>query len=352
LWGPSPLRSGVDPDYITMVVDKTVDTIRRASGDLVAVQASYGTAQDDTLLRDSRLPHVPDGIIRTIQFKRVDNGQNHALMVDWSCHPEAMGPRNTQLTADFPHATVALLKQHYQCPVVYFTSACGGLMTTPKGRIHDADGNELHEGDFEYCRVYGEEVGRLAITALDSATELNMKPLQFAAKPISVPMENRVYQLGKIVGLLDREARVWTGDMYQRGDLVSVKNASELAALETEVSYLRMGELSVVGIPGEIYPESVYGTFQEPADSNADFPDAPLEKSIVELIPDQKFMQIGLANDEIGYIIPLRQWDELSPYAYDRKDAQYGEGNSVGKQAAPILMQALEDRIREVTAAE
>ena len=36
-------------------------------------------------------------------------------------------------------------------------------------------------------------------------------------------------------------------------------------------------------------------------------------------------MLIGLANDEVGYIIPKRQWDEKPPFCYGRQKAQYGK---------------------------
>ncbi len=51
-------------------------------------------------------------------------------------------------------------------------------------------------------------------------------------------------------------------------------------------------------------------------------------------------MLIGLANDEIGYIIPKRQWDEKPPFCYGRKKAQYGEENSLGPDTAPLLCKA------------
>jgi hypothetical protein len=51
-------------------------------------------------------------------------------------------------------------------------------------------------------------------------------------------------------------------------------------------------------------------------------------------------MVIGLANDELGYIIPRSQWDEKPPFAYARKEAQYGEVNSVGDRVAPTLGEA------------
>jgi hypothetical protein len=72
-----------------------------------------------------------------------------------------------------------------------------------------------------------------------------------------------------------------------------------------------------------------------------DFPEAPLEPTIAELMPSPRWLCVGLANDEIGYIIPKRQWDKDAPFAYGRERSQYGEINSCGFEVAPIVMQAL-----------
>jgi hypothetical protein len=56
---------------------------------------------------------------------------------------------------------------------------------------------------------------------------------------------------------------------------------------------------------------------------------------------------LGLANDEIGYIIPRRQWDKHEPYAYGKEHGQYGEINSCGSLTAPIIMAALKLRVAE-----
>ena len=58
-------------------------------------------------------------------------------------------------------------------------------------------------------------------------------------------------------------------------------------------------------------------------------------------------MVIGLANDEIGYIIPKRQWDEKPPYCYGRKKPQYGEINSLGPETAPLICQAFKDLVAD-----
>jgi hypothetical protein len=60
----------------------------------------------------------------------------------------------------------------------------------------------------------------------------------------------------------------------------------------------------------------------------------------------------GLANDELGYIVPKRQWDTKPPFAYGRKDPQYGEENSCGPEIAPILYGALKRRVAEATGAK
>jgi hypothetical protein len=56
-------------------------------------------------------------------------------------------------------------------------------------------------------------------------------------------------------------------------------------------------------------------------------------------------MLIGLADDEIGYIIPKAEWDEKAPYLQNAKKAWYGEENSVGPDAATRIAAAMQDLV-------
>jgi hypothetical protein len=56
----------------------------------------------------------------------------------------------------------------------------------------------------------------------------------------------------------------------------------------------------------------------------------------------------GLANDEIGYIVPKSQWDEKKPFTYKRDGAPYGEVNSLGPETAPALHQHLKELLNEL----
>ncbi|HUE69785.1 MAG TPA: hypothetical protein VMP01_02755 [Pirellulaceae bacterium] len=364
IWGRTAFHRGVDDDYIALVVERVVQAVEKASQSLTPVTAAYGTAEDESLLGDSRQPIVKDGVLRVLRFDSLHKPEAQAkeriatektpagILVQWNCHPEALGPRNQLVTADFPWATVEALRKKYNCPIVYMTGAVGGLMAPPRGgRIKDAAGNELREGDYEYARVYGEEVAALAAKAVDAAQPIELSPFVVSARPIAVPLTNVLYRAARVAGVLQRDGLVWTGDFEQPGEPIVGDNADKPTAVQSEVAYLRLGELHVACIPGEIYPELVYGKYQEPADPGADFPDAPLEPSVESLMPGPKWMLFGLANDEVGYIIPKRQWDKTPPYAYGREQPQYGEINSCGPDVAPVLMEALRRRVAEATTA-
>jgi len=107
----------------------------------------------------------------------------------------------------------------------------------------------------------------------------------------------------------------------------------------------RLAQLDVAAIPGEIYPELVLDQVQYPVDPGADFPDAPIELAIYKQLRGPHRIIVGLAGDEIGYIIPKRQWDVKPPFCYGRKKDQYGEENSLGPNTAPLLCQAFKDLV-------
>jgi len=347
IWGRGPFHRGVNEDYLDLVVERVVACVKQAAEKLATATAAYGTAEDETLLNDSRLPIVKDGVLRVIKLTRSGSGEAAGLLVQWNCHPESLGSRNLQITADFPWATVAALEKQYRCPVIYLSGAVGGLMGLPRGRIFDPPGQELKQGTFEYAQKYGEEVAALAAKAERTSQPIGLAPFVVSAKAITVPVQNSLYRAARAVGVLQRDGFVWTGDFRQFGEPMTAEKADLPSAIESEVAYVRLGELNVACIPGELYPELVYGKFQEPVEPNADFPDAPKEPAVAELMPGPKWLLLGLANDELGYIIPRRQWDKSPPYAYNKDGGQYGEVNSCGSEIAPIIMEALKQRIAD-----
>jgi hypothetical protein len=345
LWGPNPFKSGVDSAYMKHVEAQIVQAVRQAEKACQPVAVRIGTASAPELLHDNREPYVKHDELVALQFTHATTKANLGVVVQWNCHPETLDSKNTAISSDFVGYTVQEVAEKYKCPVVYLTGTVGGLMTSLKVPLHDEQGQPLADGTFEKTERYGREVGRLAGRALAKAKPVRLDPIEVKSRAVFLPMHNKLYLLARQLGVLPRDAFLWTGDPA-KAEPVEGNPAGKTLALKTEIAWLRLGELDVAAIPGEIYPELVLDKVQDPPDPGADFPDAPIEPAIYKQLAGPYRMMIGLANDEIGYIIPKRQWDENPPFCYGRQKPQYGEQNSVGPETAPILCRAFAELVK------
>ncbi|MBP3956551.1 neutral/alkaline non-lysosomal ceramidase N-terminal domain-containing protein [Gemmata sp. G18] len=345
LWGPTPIQTGIDADYQKKVETGCANAVRAADKARTPATVRIGKASAPELLLDNRKPVVKHDELVVLQFREPKTDKPLGVLVQWNCHPESLDSRNTEVSADFIYYTVKHLRESQKCPVAYFTGTVGGLMTTLKLPIKDEKGKELADGTFEKTERYGRLVGALAEKALKDAAPVTLTPFAIRTQELLVPVENNVYRLAWSFGTLDRTMYSWEGTPTPK-KFVATKDIAKPVAVKTEVGYLKLGELEVAAIPGEIYPELVLGKVQNPADPGADFPDAPIEPAIYEQLKGKHRMLIGLANDELGYFIPKRQWDDKAPFCYGLKKSQYGEMNSVGPEAAPIICGAFKELVK------
>src|SRR5262249_11319212 len=146
-------------------------------------------------------------------------------------------------------------------------------------------------------------------------------PIGIYAKTIELPLYNKVFLLAGYLGLLDRGYVRWK-------------------TLRSEVAIVTLGgDITFSCVPGEIYPEIVNGGIEQAP--GGDFQIQPVEvPPLRELMPGRFKFVLGLANDEVGYLIPKSEWDEKPPYLYGADHAPYGEINSVGPDAAGCVHQA------------
>jgi hypothetical protein len=344
LWGPSPLQSGVDPDYLKKVEEGCAAAVKQADAARKPAAARIGTAAAPELVNDTRLPVVKHDELVAVRFADPKTGDPIGVLVQWNCHPEVLDDKNTEVTADFVHSTVKHLRESQKCPVAYFTGTVGGLMTTIRLEVRDEAGKELRDGTFEKAERYGTLVGKLADKALAGSVPISLTPFEVRTRALLVPIDNNLYRLGWQLGTLQRPLYAWDGNPTPK-EFVLTKDISKPVAAKTEVGYLKLGELEVAVIPGEIYPELVLGKVEDPAAPGADFPDAPIEPAVYAQLKGKHRMLIGLGNDELGYFIPKRQWDEKPPYCYGLKKPQYGEINSVGPEAAPVICGVFRDLV-------
>ncbi|MGF1583447.1 MAG: neutral/alkaline non-lysosomal ceramidase N-terminal domain-containing protein [Gemmataceae bacterium] len=347
LWGPNPFLSGIDQKYMSHLQNQVVKAVQSAAKNLRSANTRLGKHRAPELLHDSRKPLVKHDEIVVLQFLQPKSSQSIGILVQWNCHPEVLGGSNKLITADHVGYTVAYLKRKYKCPVAYFTGTVGGLMTNLRVPVRDKNGKLLKDRTFQKAERYGNLVGEAADTALKESLPVKLYPFDVRQKQIYLPIANEVYLLGWKLGVLRRKAYKWNGNIEKAKELPRRNTSVKNLCLRTEVGYIRLGELGVAAIPGEIYPELVLGKYQDPVEPGADYPKSKLEPSIYSQFSTKHKMIIGLANDEIGYIIPKRQWDQKPPYCYGRKRSQYGEINSLGSETAPLLCDAFCELLRK-----
>ncbi|WP_145258223.1 hypothetical protein [Planctomycetes bacterium Pan216] len=344
IWGPSRTKTGKDPHYVSFVEDKVVEAVRKARSSAVPAVATYGQVQATELLNDSRRPHVLDDVLRVMIFHRNDaDGEPLGILVQWSVHPQSVQGSNRPLSADYCASLRDTLGEVYGCPVVFFIGATGGYMNA----VYSEEMKSA--GRLGRAELYGQALAEVAKSAIASSEPVDLAPIAVHSRRIALPLANPTFRRFTEIGVLDRELYRWRGRSDLLGEPLAKGESDSFLAIESEVALARIGEIPVCLIPGEIYPELVYGGIVQPPDPRFDFPDAPAEPNITSLLGTQRFLLFGLANDEVGYIIPKCQWDDRRPYGFNGTST-YGERMSVGPDVAPIVLKAFEDCARSLKA--
>ncbi len=344
LWGPDYLHTGVNQRYLESVRAACANVVGMAVSNLQPARVAFHEIPTDPagLEADSRKPIVFDPNIRLIRFVATDSTNTLGSIIAWADHPETPWSANTELTADF----CGYLRDTIENGVtvegkrivsghggihLYVNGAIGGLMTTsPSVTVRDPFlERDFKEPSHDKARALGRQLASRIEPFFEEPVDgfTNRLPIGIDARTIELPLYNKVFLLAGYLGLLDRGYVRWR-------------------TLRSEVALLTLGETSIACIPGEIYPEIVNGGIERAP--GGDFPVEPIEvPPIRDLMPGKVKFVFGLANDEVGYLIPKSEWDEKPPYLYGQSHAPYGEINSVGPDAAGVVHAAIKQLCAE-----
>lgn len=388
LWGPGPLQSGVNLKYLNWVIDRIAETAVRAVKNMQDAQMTLARDHSpllELLQDDSRPPYVKDPYLFAMRFISAANGRPIATLVNWSDHPETLDSKNTLITADYPHWLCMYIENHEGGTAVIVNGSIGGLLSTLGSQVSLLDtetGQVAKDGTWEKAKLAGDAVGEIAVRALRlDGRHVNVDRIVIRTATIDVPLSNKLFRLDQGMGVLGYSRPVYThgkldegteekpisflgqliGEYAGAGSAAAARIEKQLGGLKTvkyatgqdlrsEVDYIQFLEGSkivaeIATVPGEIYPELVNGGITRYP--GADFPDAPFEPILRPHLQSQYQFIFGLANDEIGYIIPRAEWDDAPPWLQDRPRRWYGEINSVGPGTAGVVTNALVKLIEE-----
>jgi hypothetical protein len=323
LWGEAPQKSGINEAYNTYVIERTaeaaVDAIKHLEP-ATFVLAKAHPAILDTFIHDSRPPDVHDAEVIALSAVSAD-GKRIGTLVNWANHPETLGSKNTAITSDYSGYLRDELEKRLGGVAVYINGAVGGMQSPLNAKIEG-----LAEESFEKAKFIGEHVADIAADAVLAGKPAPLTGYGFATSTVHIPVTNQGFEAAA------------KANLYRGRKPMSATNKT---ATEVGVVTLRDGDttvLTIALIPGELYPELSVGGVERY--SGADYPDAPIEPGIKSSMKTPYRMLFGLADDEIGYIIPKAEWDEKAPWLNNAPKRWYGEVNSVGPDAAPMISKA------------
>jgi len=334
LWGPAFGVSGIDEEYNALVIERTAEAAAEAVRTLKPARlraVRYHSAELDGMVNDTRPPVVLDSEL--VMLSVTDRaGRPIGTVVNWANHPEALGSRNTEITSDYAGYLYSRLEERLGGVAVLLIGAIGGMQSPLGAKIPDPEtGQPAPANSFRMAELIGRRVADLAADAVTRSKPVTISELAYTERPLRIPVTNAGY-------LMAAKADIFKGRKPMTAD----------AGTSTVVGYLRLGPrarpvLEAAFVPGELYPELSVGGIERY--SGADFPEAVVEPPLKQMMKAPVRMVVGLANDEIGYIIPKAEWDEKQPWLKNAEKRWYGEVNSVGPEAAPLIMGALRELI-------
>lgn len=334
LWGEE-YKHAINADFKKYVYTQTAKAIEQAAKNLRPAKLRFAIDEKNAgvMVADTRKPEVFDNAVKIMQA--IDNEADTTLgtLLVWGNHPETTWNKNLLITSDFVHywreavekgvyKEDSLVMKGIGGTCVFINGAIGGLMTTPPElAVKDPFSDKIfQEPSFEKAKAQGNTLGIITLNALkDNTTSevIDKTSIRLKAHTFEIPLSNDLYRLAVALGVLDRGYSSW-------------------GKMRTEIAVFTIGNAMFLTTPGEIYPEIVYGGIESP--EGQDFTLSPQETPpLVELMKGKYKFILGLANDEIGYIIPKSEWDTKPPYIYGSPTQLYGEINSVGAETAPII---------------
>ena len=352
MWGASVDKSGQSQDYQEFVKERILDALQTAASTLQPVSMSFGEVDVSSyseekgianVLRDSRDPWIIDPSLYGLKLAAAD-GSTVATLINWSNHPETVADENNLMTSDYVHALRKTVEASQGGQCVFLNGTVGGMMTSLGVHHTDKEGITRSAADFDKADAIGMDVGQMAIDAIEGAQAADSPELAFAVKRFNLPIVNRGFQAMFLIGVLQRTTFDWDPD-----EPITAENQPYL---QTEMNLIQLGPVHMLSVPGEMLPELAIGgydgehlhspTAQIISADNPNPPDltqAPTGPFLKERMQGQQNWILGLANDELGYIIPPYNFKvhEHAAFILEPEGDHYEETNSMGPHMAPAV---------------
>jgi hypothetical protein len=296
--------------FLEGLVEKAITAAGQALDNREPATLQVGQAQAVEAGRNrSRIGGPTDPTTGVLAVRNIATGELLGCIINYTCHPTVLGPANLLYTADYPYYTVQSVSQATGLPperIIFTNGACGDINAghSPKSSINTPlVGNRT----FEAAAQLGGKVGKAAVEALQTAAISLTPSLEIAHTKLPLEWQSQKWPKREDVLSYQLERQAELEQATAKGDVVAASNLKLLrnwaANLlekplespwpppEFSIDVIRVGELTWVTVPGELFVE--YGL------------------ALKERMGNPTWV-LGYTNGTLGYI--------PTPDAYERQD--------------------------------
>lgn len=329
MWGPVGM-DGKNDAYMENLIQAAEQAGREAVTSRTAGKLYFGQVKTEEMYRDSREPQVYDDHLYQLRFSPNDSDSAGLRLYFYGAHAESLRGNNKLLSRDYPGLLCDKVTEATGDNTMFFPGAIGGLIMTKE--FTDAGTRAV-----ENMEITADKLVTYALSIKEEKEQELLPKLTFAKTKCVVPMDNVAFLLYKFLGILDNK--------------LALANSATGCGAETEMAVMMLDDLAVTLIPGEIFPELVLGGEYGDVSSENTNPEPLCEIAADHGI--EQILIIGLANDEIGYIVPPSDFllNEEMPYLEKTMDYKgenhYEETNSIGFECAYVIADTFEKIVSE-----
>lgn len=323
--GPAtiPLRDcgEVDAAYLTHLKSRLVTAAQETLTGLRRARVGSGCGQVKKGTLNRRQPGTPvDSDLSLVAIQDLA-GQTLAVLANFTCHPVCLDHTNRLVSADYPGVWSRIIQEKTQAIGLFTNGAAGDINPEKMGR-------------FEYAEELGSALAAETLRLLEHIEFHEPRSLAVANEWLNLPLNPHptAEALSKEIAsrrlLLsaakdagdDQLCKIHTALLgWAATTLADMNNQQAPASMPAEIQVIHLGEIVLVGIPGEIFSE--------------------LGKQIKNLDPSRQVMVLGYTNNDIGYI-PTHQAYETGGYEVEEAFKFYGYPAALAPEAGDHIISA------------
>ncbi len=327
-WGQLyKLQSGKDEEYMALLLKSLEEVAREAYKNRTAGKLYIGTVSVPEAQFCKREPNAMHDVLTRTRFVPND-GSTETWFLNYEAHPNTLGGGNRECSADYPYWLRKTINDEKKTNVLYGVGAIGAV-----------DPGDFCEDKPERTRIEGETLGKAAL-GIDNDKEMPVEITVLQQKYYS-PVDNGLLALMATI-------KACSSQRYpcEKGDLG--------LALQTEMAYIKLGTQQILLLPGEPFPEVIYGGAAD-AEHSATGKGTDINPTpIIDIVGDKDLLVYCVTNDMTGYCVTPNDFilHKTQPYIEQGKDVfdrrHYHETNSLGYLTNETIAENVADIMKRV----